>query len=134
MNIDAAYPSKYLKSSDLQGRTVKVTIRTVLMEAIGQASTEQKPILYFQGKEKGMVLNKTNAQAISHFYGQDTDHWTGRELELFTIMTDFQGRPVEGLRVRVPPMRVPAPVRAPEPPPPVSDSYGAQMPDDEIPF
>lgn len=135
MNIEAAFPSKYLKAADLQGKTVRVTIRTVLMEAIGQGNNaDQRPILYFQGKEKGLVLNKTNATTISTFYGPDTDDWTGRDLELFSVMTDYQGRPVEGLRVRIPRLSTgPTQQRQPEPPPATPESYGAMI-DDEIPF
>jgi hypothetical protein len=142
MNIESAFPSKWLKAADLQGRTIRVTIRTVLMEAVGGGS-DQKPILYFQGKERGVVLNRTNAVMIAHYYGQDTDQWPGREVELYTETVPFQGRMVSALRVRVP-SGAPAPVRAPdpppqtyrqpEPPPPThAGGYGAMI-DDEIPF
>ena len=75
MRISDAYPSNYLKASDLQGRTVVVTIDHCDIEDIGD---ERKPILYFQGKQKGMVLNKTNANNVSVLYGDDTDDWIGR--------------------------------------------------------
>lgn len=146
MNIEAAFPSKYLKAADLQGRTARVTIRTVLMETVGQTSGDQKPILYFQGKDRGVVLNRTNAVVIAHYYGQDTDQWPGREVELYTEMVPFQGRMVNALRVRVPPANAPAPVRAPEPPPPLNYRQPEPPPpsqkyqslrdelDDEVPF
>lgn len=136
MNIEAAFPSKFLKAADLQGRIAKVTIRTVLMEEIGDGNEKKrKPILYFQGKERGVVLNRTNASLIAHFYGQDTDQWIGKEIELFTDMVPFQGRMVEALRVRVPRgSPQPAAVRAPEPPPPPPTTYLRDEIDDEIPF
>ena len=66
MHIDSAFPSKYLKASDLQGRNVTVKMGRVEQEKIG---TDEKLILYFQGKEKGVVLNKTNANNVAALYG-----------------------------------------------------------------
>lgn len=100
VNINEEFPSKYLKSADLQGNMVKVKIRDVLSEQIG---ADRKLIMYFQGKDKGMVLNKTNARTIGDVYGDDTDSWINASIELFSMKVDFQGRMVDGLRVRVPP-------------------------------
>lgn len=103
-NVNALYPSTYLKAADLNGKTAKVAVRTVIVEKIG---TDTKPVLYFQGKEKGMVLNKTNAFTISQAYGPDTDAWGGAAVEIFPAYVDFQGKQVEALRIRIPP-RAPA--------------------------
>lgn len=99
MKISAAFPSNYLKASDLQDRNIMVKIDRVEMETIGDDS---KPVLYFIGKEKGMVLNKTNATNISNVYGDDTTDWHGQEIVLFPAMVDFQGKSVEAIRVRAP--------------------------------
>ena len=98
-DINDLYPSKYLKAHDLGGKTVKATIRHVLVEKIG---SDTKPVLYFKGKEKGMVLNKTNAFTVSQAFGMDTDDWGGGEIEIFAAFVDFQGKQVEGLRIRLP--------------------------------
>lgn len=99
MRISTAFPSDYLKAGDLGGRTVRVVMSHVEMKDIGG---DHKPVLYFQGKDKGMVLNKTNANNITALYGDDTDHWAGREIMLFPAMVDFQGKTVEAIRVRGP--------------------------------
>ena len=62
VNINDEFPSKYLKSGDLQGAAVKVKISNVLSEEIGG---DRKLIMHFAGKTKGMVLNKTNARTIA---------------------------------------------------------------------
>lgn len=98
-NINTLYPSNYLKAADLNGATARVTIRNVVVEKIG---TDTKPVLYFQGKEKGMVLNKTNANTIAMLFGPETDGWSGGQIEIFSAYVDFQGRQVEALRVRAP--------------------------------
>jgi arabinogalactan endo-1,4-beta-galactosidase len=104
MRISEAYPTKYISAPDLQGQNVKVIIERVEMEKVGD---DTKPVVYFQHKEKGLVLNKTNANAIAAGYGDETNDWSGGELELFSIMTDFQGKPVEAVRCRLP-LRKPA--------------------------
>lgn len=141
MRISSAFPSTYLKAADLQGRRVKVTMQHVAMEDIGG---ELKPILYFLGKEKGLVLNKTNANTIVHAYGDSTEDWNGAQIELYEAMVEFQGRQVQAIRIHVPRMQAAAPPpkpAAPEPAPqrmpngatPVSAPVGTVI-DDEIPF
>lgn len=127
MRISAAFPSTYLKAADLQGRTVSAVIGRIELEEIGG---EHKPIIYFQGKDKGLVLNKTNANNIAAVFGDDTDDWIGGTIQLFPTMVDFQGRSVEAIRVKVPPRRA----AAPPAPTPAPQNGGHAGLDDEIPF
>ena len=136
VNINDAFPSKYLKSADLQGAMVKVKIKDVLIEEIG---SDRKLVMYFVGKDKGMVANKTNSMTIGEVYGDDTDAWIGQTIELFSMKVEFNGRMVDGLRVRVPRQRAASTNIAPnardraEPPPPADDGYRGDD-DQEIPF
>jgi arabinogalactan endo-1,4-beta-galactosidase len=99
MRISGAFPSDYLKAADLDGRNVRAVMSHVEMRDIGG---DHKPILFFQGKEKGMVLNKTNANNIAALYGDDTEDWNGKEIVLFEAMVDYQGKTVAAIRVRAP--------------------------------
>ena len=101
MNINDLYPSKYISASDLQGRDVEVTISNVAIEEVGK-DNEKRPILYFQGKQKGVVLNKTNAHNVGAIYGPDTNGWIGQRVTLFVAWVDFQGKSVEAIRIRGP--------------------------------
>lgn len=106
MKISEEFPSKYLKASDLQGRDAKVTMAQVEKEKMGD---DMKLVLYFKGKEKGLVLNKTNSNTIVDGYGDDTDDWFGNDIILFSVMTDFQGKVGPAIRCRVPTARDRAP-------------------------
>ncbi|ACI54426.1 hypothetical protein Rleg2_1132 [Rhizobium leguminosarum bv. trifolii WSM2304] len=97
MNLNDVFPSNYLKAADLQGRDVNVTIKTYGLEKLGE---EQKLVLYFQGKEKGLVCNRTNADRIAHYYGADLDQWMGKQLTLGTELVSFQGKTSEAIRVK----------------------------------
>ncbi len=84
-----AFPSNYVKAADLNNRTVKVTIDKVEFEEIGQ-NKDKKPVMYFEKVQKGIVLNKTNATEIAAKHGETMEDWTGKEIELFSIMVTLQ--------------------------------------------
>jgi len=135
MHMDAAFPSKYLRASDLQGKTANVIIDRYTFEEIGG---DRKLVIYFRGKEKGLATNKTNAQSIAVVYGPEMDDWIGGEAQLYPAMVDYQGKQMEAIRVRIPPRKPNANAtiapnaraRAPAPAPAGSDDGF----DDEIPF
>lgn len=136
MNIDEAFPSKYLKASDLKNRRVTVTIDHVVMEPMVDGG-ENKPVVYFAGAQKGLVLNVTNKNVIREAYGFETDDWNGEQIVLFAAMVLFKGKKVPGLCVEIPdaPAVEPKP-RAGGPKPLPHDEFSppAADPDDEIPF
>ncbi len=98
MDINAAFPSNYLKAADLGGQDAALVISHVAMEDIGG---DVKPIVYFVGKERGLVLNKTNASTIADQHGGETDMWANKQITLFPSQTDFQGKQVACIRVRI---------------------------------
>jgi hypothetical protein len=112
-NVDDYYQSesKYLKATDLQGKEVPCTISECKFEEVGDDGV--KAVVYFKGKEKGLVLNMTNKDAIKEAYTGETDKWSGKEVVLYPSKTKYQGNMVPCLRVRIP---------------------VAQALDDEIPF
>ena len=137
-NINDAFPSKYLKASDLKGREVIVTIDRVTFEGVGQ-NREMKAIVYFAGKDKGMVLNKTNAKKIIEISGSAiTEEWGGTQLKLYPTETEFAGETVDCIRVKpvgksVMGRMTPAPP-PPLPPPMDVSEHDGMVTDDEIPF
>ena len=102
MNINTAFPSKYLKAADCDDHDLVLTIARVKMETIGQGQkAEQKPVVYFSEQDKGFVLNKTNAKMIARLAkSEDTDEWTGTKIRLVSAEVEFQGDLVMSLRVR----------------------------------
>jgi len=99
MNINEAFPSQWLSAADLQGREILTTMADVRMEEVGG---DPKMVLYFQGAQKGLVLNKTNANNISDVYGPETGAWFGQQIIVYPTTTDFQGRTVACIRVKRP--------------------------------
>lgn len=143
MRIGDAFPSAFLKASDLQGRSFVVTIDTVVTEEM--IDGKKKPVVHFQGTDKGLVLNMTNANAMSKAFGSDeTDTWKGQSIELFASTTDFMGDVVDCIRVRAVPDQAPAQAQSAAPPaappadppglPPPSEGASGSSANDELPF
>jgi len=99
VKISEAFPSNYLKATDLAGRTVQVAIDRVEIRDVGDS--EHKPVIFFRDKQKGLVLNRINAGVIAGVYGEETDGWCGQSVELYPSTTEFHGRMVDCLRVRI---------------------------------
>lgn len=136
MRISSAFPSKYLRAADLpEDKSVAVVIDHVSIENVAgnDDPNDEKPVLYFQGKQKGVVLNRTNANVISAVYGDDTDQWVGKQVLLYATETSFQGKMMPCIRMRIPKHGA-APGRpAPQPvTSPVSNEE--HFKEDDIPF
>jgi hypothetical protein len=99
MKLNDIYPSAWLKASDLGDTPLVLTIDRIEMAEMQDGN--RKPALYFQEEDKGLILNKTNANAIAAVYGDDTDDWLQQKIQLISVPTDFQGRTVDAIRVRV---------------------------------
>ena len=89
MKLNEVYTSggNFLKAADLAGRTVRVRI-----SAVGVHEFEDKKkqiVLSFEGKEKKLGLNVTNANSIAKILGDDTDNWIGGEIKIYPTTTDF---------------------------------------------
>lgn len=145
MKISSAFPSKYLRAADIpDGQKVTVRIDHVEMENVAgnDSPDEHKPVLYFVGKQKGMVLNKTNSNTISMAYGDDTDLWVNKPLGIFATETSYQGKMMPCLRVSIPkPSMIPAgamqakvAAAAAVPVPPPFEEGEQQFAADDIPF
>jgi hypothetical protein len=103
MNINNAFPSKWLKAGDIPDDTdLVLTINKVEVQEVGQGEdAEQKPVLFFSESEKGLVLNKTNAGTISKLYTPETDNWLGKRIALFSTEVDFGGNQTLAIRIRM---------------------------------
>ena len=98
MNINELYPSDYLKAADLKGKSVLLKMEAVEMKELG---SDKKPVLYFKGKDKGLVLNKTNGMIIASVYGPETSNWSGKEVKIYPGKTSFNGQMVDCIKVEV---------------------------------
>ncbi len=101
MKIGSVFKGDYLKAADLgKGERLNLTISEVIMAELDDG---EKAVVHFKNIEKGLVLNKTNANMITEIAGTDeTDEWDGIKVCLYSTKVDFQGKRVDALRVDYP--------------------------------
>ena len=98
-DFDAMYGSKYLSVPDLKGQRPRRTIGKVEVAELKEkdGSTKRKRILYFEGEDKALVLNKTNAVKLAMAFGKESTNWVSARVELYSEMTSL-GK--EGVRLQ----------------------------------
>ena len=91
----------YIGHFDLQ-EDVTVTIsRVVCKELTNKNGKSKKPILHFEGKDKGYAACKTSCKAIAGMYGNKTKDWVGKKITLFATTCEAFGESnVDCIRVR----------------------------------
>jgi hypothetical protein len=98
--------SRYLKAADIAGHSVVFTISGV--EDV-QFDKGIKPVLAFEGKKKGLVVNMSNFDILAEAFGGFTEKWVGRKIVLAVVKVPMKGQSVDSIRVRIPPPAAQAP-------------------------
>jgi hypothetical protein len=95
------FPSKYLKAADADP-DLTLTIARIAKEKMQNQDGEEevKPVIYFVESEKGMVLNKTNANVLTGMFGDTIEAWTGQRITLASVDVDAFGKIQKALRFR----------------------------------
>lgn len=96
------YDKDYIGAWDLNGKDVTVTIAKVEAGSLtGQGGKKaRKPVIHFEGKEKGFALNATNGKVIAGMYGTKTEAWIGKKITIYPTVTSFGSDQVDCIRVR----------------------------------
>jgi hypothetical protein len=99
--ISDLFPSKYLKAADAENDLV-LTIAKISKEKLKNNDGEEeiKPVIYFSEHEKGVVLNKTNANILTDLFGETIEEWTGHKVTLCAVDVDAFGKIQKALRFR----------------------------------
>ena len=92
------FPAPFIKHWDLDGDQV-YTIQSVKLEWV-DARKHEKVVVYFDETTQGLILNKTNCQAIASLYGDRFGQWVGKQIVLYPTQTNFKGSMVDCVRVR----------------------------------
>jgi hypothetical protein len=95
--------SNWLKCEDLSGKEHKVAISGIEVKKVEQDDKKLNKLeLAFTGQQKALLLNKTNASVVAKAYGDDYTTWLGKEIIMYPTVTDFGGKTVDCIRLRVP--------------------------------
>jgi hypothetical protein len=104
VDLRTLFDSQYIGAWDLQGRDAVVTIEKIVgADIVGDGGkTSKKPLIYFKGKKKPLILNKTNLKALHGMYGTfKTSGLIGKKVTLFaTTCRGAAGGTVDCVRIK----------------------------------
>jgi hypothetical protein len=82
MKREDVFPSRFLKSEDIKGKPITAVIENVEKELIGQGKDQkEKPVMYFKGDVKEMVVNATNWDRLRRCLRRRQRRLAGRQGE-----------------------------------------------------
>jgi hypothetical protein len=61
-----------------------------------------KPVMYFQGKTKGLILTSTNQDFLRANFGDDITASYGKSITLKRVKKTIAGRPIETIIISLP--------------------------------
>jgi hypothetical protein len=103
--VSSIYGGQFMTAAELMpmGKRHPALIHGVVQKVVSKEG-EEKLVLTLasaQGRAwpRELVLNKGNATALQTAYGDDSDDWLGKPIELWAEMTSFQGKNMPGIRL-----------------------------------
>lgn len=100
VDFDQLYPGRFLKSGELLGKKVTVTIDDVSIDELeNEKGKKIQGILYLRGKAKQIVLNKTNGLCLKAMFGRKLGDWIGKRIVIFQGTTKFGPDTVDCIRI-----------------------------------
>ncbi len=97
-----AFPGSFISKEDAAMPVVATIAQVRQEELIDASGATYKPVIYFY-EGKPLILNRVNWMAIEEAYGDESDDWVGKPIELYCDPdVTFDGNRVGGIRVRIP--------------------------------
>lgn len=134
MKTSQMIQSKFLKKEDFPVPMV-MTIRGVAMEKVGN-NGDARWVLYFNENTKGIVLNVTKIRQLEATFGDESDSWVGKRIQVMNDPTVMMGQQiVGGIKFVMPRAAAAAQPVVHQPPPTIAQQTAAVGEfDDGIPF
>ena len=85
------------------GKDLIVTIKDIVKgEIVGEDGKKgEGTLVYFKELDKPMILNSTNAKAITCIYGTPyVEEWIGKQIQLYSMKIRAFGEDLDALRIR----------------------------------
>ncbi len=88
MHADKLIQGRFLKAADFDGKPwTSPPVANVKLEKLeGNTGARIRGVLYFEGFDKGWVLNRTNLECLKAMFGHETDNWIGRRVTLHPVV------------------------------------------------
>ena len=101
--VSGTYPQKQggdlpglLNAGNLKTGPSTLTVATAAEKVI---KGEKKLVLGFAERKEQLICNMTNARDLAARFGDDTDAWVGKSVQLVVVPVSYQGKSVPGIRI-----------------------------------
>lgn len=104
MNIHSVMKGEYLAAVELAEDGTPYTlaiedVRVIDLEDFKTGKQVGKAVLFWAGRPRGMVLNKTNARRLAAMFGDETEAWKGKRMTFHREQVMAFGKREAGIRV-----------------------------------
>lgn len=102
-DFDQLYPGRFLKSGEMGGKPITLTIEKVFREDVETetGAKEGWSILRFRETPKELKLNRTNGECIKAMFGRSIKQWKGKRVTLYPAPFKDYRDPTRTTAVRV---------------------------------
>lgn len=98
-DMSQAFPGKWMKAHDVQ-QPVVLTITDIEQGTYSDGTPSWG--MGFSETQQRLGLNKTNTQTLIELFGQFSEQWAGKQIEVFATTVEMGGRTVPCVRLRAP--------------------------------
>jgi len=102
----------YLKAAHLPpGKNVPATVDRIEFQTVHPRPgvAEIKPVMYFAGKTKGLILTATNQDFLRATFGDEISGSYGKQITLRAVHKIVAGRGIDTVIIGLPAQETPAP-------------------------
>jgi hypothetical protein len=95
----------YLKAAHLPaGQTISATVDRIEFQTVHPrpGQEEVKPVMYFVGKQKGLILTSTNQDFLRASFGDEITTSYGKPITLRAVRKTIAGRGVDTIIIGLP--------------------------------
>lgn len=94
---------EYIKPAHLQGAIVPVTIDHIEFRKLHPRPgvEETKPVAFFAGKKKSLILTATNQDYLQKTFGDDITASYGKPVTIHAVTKRVAGKDIETIIIRV---------------------------------
>ena len=94
----------YLKAAHIQTAIIPVTVEKIEFTTVHPrpGQEEIKPVMYFVGKQKGLILTSTNQDFLRDHFGDEITASYGKQITLRAIQKKVAGRMIDTILIELP--------------------------------
>jgi hypothetical protein len=96
------FPSNYMKAAEFGTGLVVGTIAGIHAASFeNDGKTRSKPVMTFtEPNLKALVVNKTNFLTLAAAFGDNTEGWVGKMIQLVKMRVPFKGTLTDSIKVK----------------------------------